>query len=76
MEGSYQLFDKRNEGLEILFEREMEFVSILEVDRNCLKFSAVQITLQGRLTLQNFTKFLEGQKPSALDVTSIVLVAA
>jgi hypothetical protein len=35
--GAYQFLDERDEGLEVLFEREVELVAILEVDRDCAK---------------------------------------
>jgi hypothetical protein len=31
---TYQLFYKRDERLQVLFEREMEFVAVFEVDRD------------------------------------------
>jgi hypothetical protein len=32
---TYKLFDKRDERLEVLLERQMELVAVLEVDGDC-----------------------------------------
>ena len=33
---THQLFDECDEGLEVLLEREVELIAVLEVDRDCL----------------------------------------
>jgi len=40
---THQLFDKGDEGLEIFLEREMELIAVLEVDRDCLPVSFMQL---------------------------------
>jgi hypothetical protein len=34
---AYQFLDERDERLEVLFEREVELVALLEIDRDCAK---------------------------------------
>jgi hypothetical protein len=35
-ETAYQLFHKRDERLQVLFQSEVELVTLLEVDRDCV----------------------------------------
>jgi hypothetical protein len=53
----------------------MELVALLEVDGNCAEL-ALSYHVVRPPTLQDFAQLLDCEKPSRLDLTAVVLVAA